>query len=131
MFSVDATQLDKCKELKNKRFDKIAFLISCIPFLSSRSRNSDKYDGEIFLSLKSGLPYDNWNIKNIIKSIGNLVIRATNPFIPSQYPGYQHRRTLGFQEGISKSDNEEITDKKAKILLIGKKEESKKSKKRR
>ena len=29
-------------------------------------------------------------------------------FHPTLYPGYAHRRTIGFKDGVSKSENEEI-----------------------
>ncbi|CAG8515055.1 10233_t:CDS:2 [Acaulospora morrowiae] len=123
LYEVDGTQLSKCKGLKNKKFDKIvfnfphagagikdqdrnilanqklieSFLNSAIPFLKSRALYSDSNDGEILITIKTGLPYDNWNIKKIIKSTGALAVRETLPFNVSQYPGYEHRRTLGFK----------------------------------
>lgn len=48
------------------------------------------------------------------------------------YPGYSHRRTLGFQDGVSPSANEEIAKKVCKTYVFTlKKEEEEKPKKRK
>ncbi|CAG8684374.1 16682_t:CDS:2, partial [Acaulospora colombiana] len=148
LYEVDGTRLNKCKELKNKRFDKIvfnfphagigikdqdrnilanqklikSFLSSATPLLASQTLYSELNDGEIHITIKTGLPYDNWNIKKVIKSTGVLAVKETLPFNPSQYPGYEHRRTLGFKDGVSKNGNEEILSKKPKTLIIVRKE---------
>ncbi|RIA86345.1 hypothetical protein C1645_727126 [Glomus cerebriforme] len=148
IYEVDATQLEKCKLLKDKRFDKIvfnfphaglgikdqdrnilsnqkliqAFFNSAIPFLSSKSLYSDTNDGEIHITTKTGEPYNQWNIKKLAKSTGQLAIKETIDFIPNQYPGYEHRRTLGYQRGKSKNDNNEILSKKPKTIIISRKE---------
>jgi 25S rRNA (uracil2634-N3)-methyltransferase len=33
-------------------------------------------------------------------------------FDPALYPGYAHRRTIGFKDGVSKKGNEEIVGRK-------------------
>ncbi|RIB04118.1 hypothetical protein C2G38_1988860 [Gigaspora rosea] len=148
LYQVDATKLENCKELKNKRFDKIvfnfphtglgikdqdrnilanqllihSFLKSSLNFLTSRKIYSDNKDGEIHITMKTGLPYDHWNIRKLIKSIENLGIKETFDFNPNLYPGYEHRRTLGFKEGVSKKGNEEILEKNPRTFVIVMKE---------
>ena len=39
---------------------------------------------------------------------GGLVLKTTLLFDPSEFPGYAHRRTIGFKEGISRNDSEEL-----------------------
>jgi 25S rRNA (uracil2634-N3)-methyltransferase len=35
-------------------------------------------------------------------------------FVPAAYPGYSHRRTIGWREGKSFANNEEILGRKGK-----------------
>jgi 25S rRNA (uracil2634-N3)-methyltransferase len=35
------------------------------------------------------------------------------------YPGYTHRRTIGFEEGFSAADNQEIKKQGAKTYVFG------------
>ncbi|CAG8545151.1 2522_t:CDS:2, partial [Dentiscutata heterogama] len=148
LYKVDATKLENCKELKNKRFDKIvfnfphtglgikdqdrniianqllihSFLTSSLNFLTSRKLYSDSKDGEIHITMKTGVPYDHWNIRKLVKSIESLGIKESFEFDPNIYPGYEHRRTLGFKEGVSKKGNEEILEKKPRTFVIVMKE---------
>ncbi|CAG8451442.1 6712_t:CDS:2 [Ambispora leptoticha] len=135
LFEIDGTLLEKYKVLKGKRFDKIIFNFPHVGmgikdkdrnilanqkllqgFFSSSSKflkssvlhpAEDVADGEIHVTMKTGPPYDEWNIRKIAKSTGILVIKETIPFLVDQFPGYQHRRTLGFKDGMSKCGNEE------------------------
>ncbi|PVU99010.1 hypothetical protein BB559_001064 [Furculomyces boomerangus] len=77
-----------------------------------------KVDGEIHITLKSGEPYDSWNVKALSKKTGKLQIKTTVPFITKTYPGYEHRRTLGFKQGTSVGNNLEIIDKKPKTYIF-------------
>ena len=79
-------------------------------------------DGEIHVTVKTVEPYNKWNIKQLAKSTGQLAIKESIDFIPNQYPGYEHRRTLGYQKGRSKNDNDEILSKKPKTIIIVRKE---------
>ena len=79
-------------------------------------------DGEIHVTVKTVEPYNKWNIKQLAKSTGQLAIKESIDFIPNQYPGYEHRRTLGYQQGKSKNDNEEVYSKKPKTIIIVRKE---------
>ncbi|KAI8319081.1 hypothetical protein GQ54DRAFT_299627 [Martensiomyces pterosporus] len=73
--------------------------------------------GQIHVSLKSGLPYAHWNIRQLARECG-LRGHATYPFELQAFPGYEHRRTLGFKEGLSKDENQEIRDKEPKIYVF-------------
>ncbi|KAJ2960343.1 hypothetical protein NQZ79_g4336 [Umbelopsis isabellina] len=143
VFEVDATQLEKCKAIKQRKFSKIVFNFphagagikdqdrniqsnqvllkdffkSAAKLLQSRVEG-DENDGEIHVTLKSGQPYDLWSIRTMAKSTDLLRPKTAFPFVPSLYPGYAHRRTLGFKEGLSKSGNEEIIDKKPKTYVF-------------
>ncbi|KAL7746964.1 hypothetical protein RI367_007676 [Sorochytrium milnesiophthora] len=127
LYDCDGTQLAKYKALRGKVFDRIVFnfphvglgikdqarnivanqnLISeffrsCTPFLRTRPR------GEIVVTIKTGEPYDSWNIKTLAKT-AKLVCKTSFAFSPADYPGYEHRRTLGFSPGTTKDDNAEI-----------------------
>jgi len=66
--------------------------------------------GEIHMALKKGMPYSQWNtVGNAHRcSGGKLVQRTEHVFDCAAFPGYAHRRTLGFKEGMSKGENEEV-----------------------
>ncbi|CAO3634884.1 unnamed protein product [Cunninghamella echinulata] len=80
--------------------------------------NSKKRDGEIIVTLKTIKPYDQWKVKFVAKWTGELTIKSSIPFVPTDYPGYCHRRTIGFKEGLSKSENEEILKSDPKIYIF-------------
>ncbi|CAM0141315.1 hypothetical protein VKS41_003983 [Umbelopsis sp. WA50703] len=143
LFEVDATHLDKCKAIKQQKFSKIVFNFphagagikdqdrniqsnqvllkeffkSAAKLLQSRVEG-DENDGEIHVTLKSGQPYDLWSVRTMAKSTDLLRPKTAFPFVPALYPGYAHRRTLGFKEGLSKTGNEEILDKKPKTYVF-------------
>ncbi|KAJ2684267.1 hypothetical protein IWW39_005005 [Coemansia spiralis] len=75
------------------------------------------FPGQIHVTLKSGLPYDQWNIKRLAKECG-LISHTTYPFELDAFPGYEHRRTLGFKQGLSKDENQEIRDKAPKLYAF-------------
>ncbi|OLY85318.1 25S rRNA (uridine-N(3))-methyltransferase [Smittium mucronatum] len=74
-------------------------------------------DGQVLVTLKSGEPYDSWNIRSISKKTG-MSIQTTVPFIAKDYPGYEHRRTLGFKNGLSVGQNSEILKKSPKTYIF-------------
>ncbi|KAG0295685.1 hypothetical protein BGZ98_001269, partial [Dissophora globulifera] len=142
LFEVDATKLNKIKSFKSKRFSKIvfnfphagagikdqdrnvvsnqklmrSFFESATPFLTDTDVG-DKKPGEIHVTIKTGLPYDLWNIKRLATGTGLLGIKSSFPFKPEQYPGYEHRRTIGFKEGMSQGENVEILNKNPKTFV--------------
>ncbi|CAO3582383.1 unnamed protein product [Absidia cylindrospora] len=85
-------------------------------------RDDKKVDGEIYVTLKTGKPYDEWKVKFVAKWTGLLALRTSIPFRPSDYPGYCHRRTLGFKKGVSKDDNEEIMKSDPKTFIFVRKQ---------
>lgn len=99
-----------------------SFFNSSIPFLTSQSIYPDDSNGEIHITIKSGLPYDDWNVKKLAKSTGLLLVKTTMSFSPDNYPGYVHRRTLGYKDGQSKNDNEEIIIKNPKTIILVRKD---------
>ncbi|KAI7861699.1 hypothetical protein BDF14DRAFT_1865770 [Spinellus fusiger] len=64
-------------------------------------------NGEIHVTIKTCKPYHLWAIRNLAKT-GQLATKTTYAFHPDDYPGYEHRRTLGFKAGVSKTENAEI-----------------------
>ncbi|KAI8082899.1 uncharacterized protein BX664DRAFT_339370 [Halteromyces radiatus] len=85
-------------------------------------RDDTKVDGEIYVTVKTGKPYDEWKIKFVAKWTGLLALRTSIPFRPSDYPGYCHRRTIGFKKGISKEDNEEIMKSDPRTFIFVRKQ---------
>jgi len=72
--------------------------------------------GSILVTLRNSPPYTLWDVPRLATRPPKL-LNVTPPryricrsfaFDPALYPGYEHRRTLGFKEGLSKSGNEEI-----------------------
>ncbi|KAG0294734.1 hypothetical protein BGZ96_000570 [Linnemannia gamsii] len=146
MFDVDATKLSKIKSFKSKRFSKVvfnfphagagikdqdrnvvsnqklmrSFFESATPYLTDTDLG-DKKPGEIHVTVKTGLPYDLWNIKRLATGTGLLGNKTSFPFKPEQYPGYEHRRTIGFKEGVSQGHNVEIANKSPKTFVFVKK----------
>ncbi|KAJ2840618.1 hypothetical protein J3B02_006199, partial [Coemansia erecta] len=76
-----------------------------------------KSPGQIHVTLKSGPPYSHWNVRQLAKDSG-LVSLSTVPFDLEAFPGYEHRRTLGFKDGVSRSENQEIRNKDPKIYMF-------------
>ncbi|KAG0253539.1 hypothetical protein DFQ27_007350 [Actinomortierella ambigua] len=143
LFGVDGTKLDECKALKGKRFSKIvfnfphagagikdqdrnvlsnqkllqAFFESAASFLTDPELG-DKKPGEILVTIKTGNPYDLWNIKRLAVGTGLLGNKTSFPFHTELYPGYEHRRTIGFKDGVSQAGNAEIVSKKPKTYVF-------------
>ncbi|KAJ3375024.1 hypothetical protein GGF31_005746 [Allomyces arbusculus] len=133
MYDVDATALDKAAALKGRTFTKIVFNFPhvglgikdqdrniranqalILKFLQS-SMALSTLKTEIVLTTKTGGPYDLWDVKRLAKSAG-LVSKMSFPFHPDPYPGYEHRRTLGHEEGVSADANVEIKNAKTFVL---------------
>ena len=75
--------------------------------------------GQIHLTIKSGLPYDLWEVRELAKA-SKLFSKWTFPFNPFEYTGYEHRRTLGYVEGTSTNKNKEIMGKDCKTYSFTK-----------
>lgn len=77
-------------------------------------------ESTIHVALKSGEPYKSWKIVQVAKTACPKQLELLNvvPFAPSAWPGYEHRRTKGFNERFSKKDSEEL-EKGAKVYIFG------------
>ncbi|KAI9308159.1 hypothetical protein BJ944DRAFT_196448 [Cunninghamella echinulata] len=144
LYDIDATKLEKYKAITQHHYTKIIFNFphvgkgikdeqrnvqsnqqlllnffkSATPLLAIKEENPKKRDGEIIVTLKTIKPYDQWKVKFVAKWTGELTIKSSIPFVPTDYPGYCHRRTIGFKEGLSKSENEEILKSDPKIYIF-------------
>ncbi|KAJ3158307.1 hypothetical protein HDU86_003016 [Geranomyces michiganensis] len=133
-FGVDATALEKWKAGKPKKFSKIvfnfphvgaglkdkfrnieanqslihSFLLSACTLLAPHPTADPPTTGEILITLKTGDPYDLWDIKAQARRTGVLACARSFEFVPALYPEYSHRRTIGYAEGLSADANEEI-----------------------
>ncbi|KAI9229158.1 MAG: hypothetical protein DHS80DRAFT_14438 [Piptocephalis tieghemiana] len=142
LFGVDATCLEQCKELRGASFTRIIFnfphvgagikdqarnikanqqLISS--FLSSAqaflNMNQVGRPGEIHITIKTKAPYDAWRIKTLAKRADPALKCALSfQFDCARWPGYEHRRTLGFKEGLSHRDNVEILEKDPRTYVF-------------
>ncbi len=74
-------------------------------------------EGTLLITLKSSLPYTLWDLPHLATRPPNNQNQLPQPryrllrsfaFWPDLYEGYEHRRTLGWKEGVSKKGNEEI-----------------------
>ncbi|KAJ3123353.1 hypothetical protein HK098_001995 [Nowakowskiella sp. JEL0407] len=123
-YSVDATKLHNNRKLKSKKFSRIIFNFPHVGMkdmhrniLLNKSLIQQFFQStlhfpshpKIFITLKEGSPYDQWDVKKIAKEYG-YVCETSVKFDPVEMgvEGYTHRRTVGFEEGLSKSGNEEI-----------------------
>ena len=135
LFNVDATKLHSNVSLKQKKFSKIIFnfphvglgikdqaqnikanqlLISS--FFESAKRLLEP-NGQILVTLKLGDPYDQWKIKELARE-NLLQVHRSFEFVPADYPGYAHRRTIGFDAEKSAAENEEIIKKSARSYIF-------------
>lgn len=74
---------------------------------SSATMTSSTTTTSLLITLKTGLPYDSWRVKDLARAAG-YTCRTSFPFDATLFPGYAHRRTLGFEEGRSAEANEEL-----------------------
>ncbi|KAF7732751.1 hypothetical protein EC973_000023 [Apophysomyces ossiformis] len=135
LFGIDGTQLSKHKQFKNQTYSRIIFNF---PHAGAGIKDQDRNvranqellrrffvsaaellssEGEIRVTIKTCKPYDLWAIRGLAKTSG-LAVKTAVPFDPSDFPGYEHRRTLGFKEGLSKSGNEEILQSDPKTYIF-------------
>ncbi|TPX35870.1 hypothetical protein SmJEL517_g01691 [Synchytrium microbalum] len=154
MHGVDATQLSKHKRLKLKRFSKIIFnfphtgsgikdqeinirtnqkLLNDF-FVTAKEHVSipkTKFEqpGEIHVTIKDGEPYASWNIRKIANQCG-LQCQTSFKFHPELYDSYRHRRTLGYQQGLSDDDNNEVSSARTYVFVIAREPENPKKRKK-
>ncbi|KAJ3020691.1 hypothetical protein HKX48_000355 [Thoreauomyces humboldtii] len=135
-YGVDATNLTKWKAGKKSTFSKIVFNF---PHVGAGIKDQDRnifanqqllagffqsalsklaIGGEILVTLKTGEPYDSWDMKTQAKSTNQLTCTRSFEFVPALYPEYAHRRTIGFVEGLSREQNEEITKAPSRTIVF-------------
>ncbi|TPX59881.1 hypothetical protein PhCBS80983_g02142 [Powellomyces hirtus] len=136
-FQVDATSLQSWKAGRRKEFSKIVFNF---PHVGAGLKDQDRNiranqalvfnflssactkmaaDGQIHVTLKNGIPYDLWDIKEQAKRTQLLKCIRSFEFDPALYPEYSHRRTIGFLEGLSTNANEEISRLGSRTYAFG------------
>lgn len=74
-------------------------------------------DPEIHVTIKTGDPYDAWNIKGLAATTGTLKSAETFRFEPFKYPGYRHVKTLG-ADADEDEDGDGFLLKPAKTFVI-------------
>mmetsp|Transcript_75837 Transcript_75837/g.173603 ORF Transcript_75837/g.173603 Transcript_75837/m.173603 type:complete len:200 (+) Transcript_75837:291-890(+) len=137
LYGVDGTCLHEREEFSHA-FDKIVFQF---PHLGSGEKSVDRSvhqhqhllrsffesarrclkrlkTSEIHVTLKEGEPYKSWQVVSMASSGNNEIqCRTVLPFVAADWPGYEHRRTQGFDERSSQKDNTEIA-KGAKTYIF-------------
>eukprot|EP00041_Stephanoeca_diplocostata_P012970 m.220582 g.220582 ORF g.220582 m.220582 type:complete len:291 (-) comp19167_c2_seq8:2214-3086(-) len=136
-FGIDAEFLDKYKELTSDGpYDVLVFNFPhCGMGIKDKLKNvrvNQKLiqdfllagkqmihnEGELHITVKRGEPYDSWAVPKLGAQTPGLRLKNSFPFLPSKYPGYAHRRTLGFQEGISTDGNKDILKSGCKTYVF-------------
>ncbi|KAK4689394.1 25S rRNA (uracil2634-N3)-methyltransferase, partial [Tremellales sp. Uapishka_1] len=88
-----------------------------------REMVSPNREGTVVITLLNQPPYTLWDLPHLATkppavTPGTILLQPryrllrSFEFHPDKYKGYAHRRTIGFQEGVSKADNEEIIGRK-------------------
>jgi len=78
---------DKSLNIAQHRDFLTRFLVSAHPVLAD--------SGQVWITLKSGEPYDSWRISQLAVQTGLFKVHSQIPFDPSIFEGYEHRRTVG------------------------------------
>ncbi|CAK9783314.1 hypothetical protein CC85DRAFT_282051 [Cutaneotrichosporon oleaginosum] len=81
--------------------------------------------GTLLITLLNQPPYSEWELPKLANRPPPMcpgtrdaqprfrVLRSFD-FVPAAWPGYAHRRTIGWREGLSKANNEEITGRQGR-----------------
>lgn len=93
----------------------LGFMQSASRLLASGSNGG--IGGQLHITLKQGEPYDSWKVKALARRVG-LQCMQSFAFYPHLYDGYAHRRTLGFQPGLSRAGNEELAGKPLRTFVF-------------
>lgn len=142
LVGVDATRLHEVKAFR-KAFRRIVFNF---PHLGAGEANVEKSvadhqellteffksaekcldakapDSAIHVSLKVGEPYKSWKVVQVGRAaLPEFDLQNVVPFSFDAWPGYEHRRTAGFDQRVSKKDNEELA-KGAKVYIFARKD---------
>jgi 25S rRNA (uracil2634-N3)-methyltransferase len=92
---------DRARNIADQQGMLMGFFTSAVRLLSA--------EGEIHITIKRGEPYESWKVPGLARDCHVLRLVRAYEFFPHLYPGYAHRRTLGFAENISDADNNEIS----------------------
>lgn len=124
LFEVDATRLQDYKGvLGDARFDVIFFTFphTGVPNNDQASVDSNKAllreflsssqhllarNGQIQLTLKNGVFYEQWGLQSIITEMTSLKYGGGGPIRKELFPGYRHRLTIGMNGSLK-----EVVDK--------------------
>eukprot|EP01134_Creolimax_fragrantissima_P002049 CFRG2049T1 len=74
--------------------------------------------GEIHVTVKVGEPYAQWRVTKLAQQCTDLYVKNAENFDPNIYTGYEHRRTIGFDEIKSKAANFDIEKGARTYVLI-------------
>ena len=69
--------------------------------------------GHIEVTIKSGVPYDRWQLPSLLQRECGLVLSDTQPLDKSLFPGYAHRLTKGMHGSLL-----EVKDTNAKVYTF-------------
>lgn len=69
-----------------------------------------KPDGQVQITLKTGEPYDRWELPRLLSDECDLHLTSTHPLDKSQFTGYVHRLTVGATGKMT-----QVRDKGAKV----------------
>ncbi|BEI82733.1 hypothetical protein CcaverHIS002_0306010 [Cutaneotrichosporon cavernicola] len=81
--------------------------------------------GSLLVTLLAQPPYSEWELPKLANRPPPTCPGTRDPqprfrvlrsfdFVPAAWPGYAHRRTIGWREGLSKANNEEITGRQGR-----------------
>jgi len=157
---VGSGQQDKELAVRENQQLILAYLTNSLPMLrkattsdselmntgKKKPNSAGKWDrgGQVSVTIKNGMPYDNWRIPVLARMLNHnqaaaqqikedsqqrhpgslasrfpkLMLFKVLPFLHECYDGYAHRRTIGFKSGLSKLENEEITGPGAKTFIF-------------
>lgn len=92
---------DRVRNIADQQRMLAGFFVSAVKLLTK--------EGEIHLTIKRGEPYDSWKVPGLARDCHVIRLDRAYEFFPHLYPGYSHRRTLGFSEHVSDADNADIS----------------------
>lgn len=110
--------------------DASAALATAVSTGEAKTLHPPSKQGTVLITLKHKIPYTLWDVHHLatrppahpvrvragdpISTTGKQPryrLLRSFPFDPAAWPGYEHRRTLGFKEGVSKVANQELLKK--------------------
>lgn len=126
LYGIDATNLEDCAKELDPPYDHVVFNfphagagikdqalnIECnqrlVQAYIKSAFNVVHSQGEVHVTTKGGEPYNSWRVAKLGVSLEGVKLKNALPFDPALYPEYRHRRTIGYEEGLSTTENEDI-----------------------